>query len=52
VRPIFLDEIELPLSTQTGGRANHIQGVTADMLVVLDLNSLLSDKQLIIKDEL
>ncbi len=52
VRPVFFDEIELPLSTQTGGRANHIQGVTADMLVVLDLNALLSDKQLIIKDEL
>jgi purine-binding chemotaxis protein CheW len=52
VRVIFMDQLEPPLSVQTGGRANHIQGLTADMLVVLDLNALLNDKQLIVKDEL
>lgn len=49
---VFTEEIEPPLTTQAGIRANHIRGVTADLLVVLDLNALLSDKQLIIKDEL
>jgi purine-binding chemotaxis protein CheW len=49
---IFVDEIEPPLTNQAGIRANYIRGVTADLLVVLDLNALLSDKQLIIKDEL
>jgi purine-binding chemotaxis protein CheW len=49
---VFIEEIEPPLTTQAGIRANHIRGVTADLLVVLDLNALLSDKQLIIKDEL
>jgi purine-binding chemotaxis protein CheW len=52
VRSIFIDEIEPPLTTQAGIRANYIRGVTTDLLVVLDLNALLSDKQLIIKDEL
>jgi len=49
---VFIEEIEPPLTTQASIRANHIRGVTADLLVVLDLNALLSDKQLIIKDEL
>jgi purine-binding chemotaxis protein CheW len=52
VYTIFIEEIEPPLTTQVSLRANHIRGVTADLLVVLDLNALLSDKQLIIKDEL
>ncbi|HXV97399.1 MAG TPA: chemotaxis protein CheW [Anaerolineae bacterium] len=49
---VFSEEIEPPLTTQAGIRANYIRGVTADLLVVLDLNALLNDKQLIIKDEL
>jgi chemotaxis signal transduction protein len=52
VHTIFIEEIESPLTTQAGIRANYIRGVTTDLLVVLDLNALLSDKQLIIKDEL
>jgi purine-binding chemotaxis protein CheW len=49
---IFLEEIGPPLTTQAGLRAHYIRGITADLLVVLDLNALLNDKQLIIKDEL
>jgi purine-binding chemotaxis protein CheW len=52
VYTVFNSAIEPPLTTQAGLRANYIRGVTADLLVVLDLNALLSDKQLIIKDEL
>jgi len=52
VHTVFIDEIEPPLTTQAGIRVNYIRGVTTDLLVVLDLNALLSDKQLIIKDEL
>jgi purine-binding chemotaxis protein CheW len=49
---VFSEEIEPPLTTQAGLKGNYIRGVTADLLVVLELNALLSDKQLIIKDEL
>ncbi len=52
VSTIFIEEIEPPLTNQAGIRVNYIRGVTANLLVVLDLNALLSDKQLIIKDEL
>ncbi|MBE7555764.1 MAG: purine-binding chemotaxis protein CheW [Anaerolineales bacterium] len=52
VQTIFIEEIEAPLTTQDGIYAHHIRGVTSDLLVVLDLNALLSDKQLVIKDEL
>jgi purine-binding chemotaxis protein CheW len=52
VQTIFVEEIEAPLTTQAGIRAHYVRGVTSDLLVVLDLNTLLGDKQLIIKDEL
>ncbi|MCL4296880.1 MAG: chemotaxis protein CheW [Anaerolineae bacterium] len=52
VQTVFTKEIEAPLTTQDGIHAHHIRGVTPDLLVVLELNALLSDKQLIIKDEL
>lgn len=52
VYTVFNTAIEPPLTTQAGLRAHYIRGVTADLLVVLDLNALLGDKQLIIKDEL
>lgn len=52
VQTIFIEALEAPLTTQAGSHAHHIRGVTSDLLVVLDLNALLGDKQLIIKDEL
>jgi chemotaxis signal transduction protein len=52
VQTVFTEEIEAPLTTQDGIHAHHIRGVTSDLLVVLELNALLSDKQLVIKDEL
>jgi purine-binding chemotaxis protein CheW len=49
---IFKDEIAPPLTTHSGAQAEYIQGVTSEMLVVLNINPLLNDKQLIIHEEL
>ena len=49
---IFKEDIQPPLTTHTGVRAEYIQGITSDLLVVLNLNALLSDKRLIIQEEL
>jgi len=49
---IFKEDIEPPLITQTGACSEYLQGVTADMLGVLNLNALLNDKQLIVSEEL
>ena len=49
---IFKEDIEPPLITHTGAYFEHLWGITADMLVVLNLNALLSDKRLIVFEEL
>jgi purine-binding chemotaxis protein CheW len=49
---IFKQDIQPPLAAHSGVRAEYIQGLTADLLVVLNLNTLLSDKRLIIQEEL
>ncbi len=49
---IFRADLEPPLMTHTGVRGDIIQGVTADLLVALNLNALLSDKRLIVQEEL
>jgi len=49
---IFKEDIQPPLTTHTGLRAEYIQGITSDLLVVLNLDALLSDDQLIIQEEL
>jgi purine-binding chemotaxis protein CheW len=49
---IFKQDMQPPLTTHTGVRAEYIQGITADLLVVLNLNALLNDKRLIIQEEL
>ena len=48
---VYRDDIEPPLTTHVGARAEYIHGVTADLLVVLNLNALLSDKRLIVHEE-
>ncbi|MFN8453561.1 MAG: chemotaxis protein CheW [Anaerolineae bacterium] len=47
---IFEDEVGLSLATHTG--ANYVRGITADLLVVLDLSVLLSDERLVVYEEL
>ncbi len=49
---IFKKDIEPPLISHTGAHSDYLRGVTADMLVVLNLNALLNDKRLIILEEL
>lgn len=49
---VYRDDIEPPLTTHVGARAEYIHGVTADLLVVLNLNALLSDKRLIVHEEI
>lgn len=48
VLTIFKDELQPALTTQFGNNVEFTQGITPDMLVVLDLNTLLSNKHLII----
>jgi purine-binding chemotaxis protein CheW len=49
---IFKESIEPPLTTQVGTRADYLQGITADLLIVLNLSVLLNDKRLIIYEEI
>jgi purine-binding chemotaxis protein CheW len=49
---VFKKDIQPPLTTHTGVRADYMQGITTDLLVVLNLDALLNDKRLIIQEEL
>jgi purine-binding chemotaxis protein CheW len=49
---IYKAEIEPSLAAQVGAYAEYTYGVTNEMLVVLNLNALLSDKRLIVQEEL
>ena len=49
---VFKEDIQPPLTTHTGVRADYMQGITTDLLVVLNLDALLSDKRVIIQEEL
>lgn len=49
---IFKEDIEPPLITHTDAHFEHLWGITADMLVALNLNALLNDKRLIVFEEI
>ena len=51
VLTIFETDLEPALTTQSLGRAEFIRGITADMLVVLNIQTLLHDERLIINEE-
>ncbi|MFA4956244.1 MAG: chemotaxis protein CheW [Candidatus Methanoperedens sp.] len=51
VRLIPLMEIQPSLPTLTGIRAEYLRGVTEDRLVILDVDKILSDKNIIIHEE-
>ena len=51
VTAILQEELLLPLTAGYGRQTEFASGITADMMVVLDLNALFSDKQLIIQEE-
>lgn len=47
---LFEDEVKQLLATQT--RTEYVRGITSGLLVVLDLNALLSDKRLLVDEEI
>jgi len=49
---IFKEDIEPPLTTHSSAESDYIEGVATGMLVALNLSTLLSDKRLIVKEEL
>lgn len=51
VRLIPLLEIQPTLPTLTGIRAEYLRGVTAERLVVLDVEKILSDKKIMVHEE-
>jgi purine-binding chemotaxis protein CheW len=52
VMTVFKDDLEPPLTTQAGIRVDYVTGLTADMMTVLNLNALLSDKRMIVYEEI
>ncbi len=48
MRQIPLEELQPPLPTLTGIRADYLKGVTADQLIVLDAGKLLTDPKITI----
>jgi purine-binding chemotaxis protein CheW len=51
VRGIPLDDIQPPLPTLTGIRAEYLKGVTAERLVILDVARILADRRVIVNEE-
>ena len=51
VRKIPLDSLQASLATLTGIRAEYLKGVTAQRLVVLDLERMLVDPKIIVDEE-
>jgi purine-binding chemotaxis protein CheW len=52
VLTVFKDELEPALTSQMGNRTESTLGITPGMLVALNLKGLLSDKRLIVSEEL
>jgi len=51
VRRIFRADIQPSLPTLTGIREDYLHGVTAERVVVLDAEKLLSDEKLIVQEQ-
>ncbi|PYV80980.1 MAG: chemotaxis protein CheW [Acidobacteria bacterium] len=51
MRSVPLTEIQPPLPTWTGIRADYLKGVTNQRLVVLDIERILSDRRIIVHEE-
>ncbi|OGT83669.1 MAG: chemotaxis protein [Gammaproteobacteria bacterium RIFCSPLOWO2_02_FULL_61_13] len=51
MRRIALADIQPSLPTLTGIRADYLQGVTAERVVVLDAEKLLADRKLIVEEQ-
>jgi len=51
VRSIPVQDVQGPLPTLTGIREEYLRGVTRDRLVVLDVGRILSDKNIVVHEE-
>jgi purine-binding chemotaxis protein CheW len=51
IRNIPVNGLQPPLSTMTGIHAEYLKGVTGERLVVLDMERFLSDRELIVQEE-
>jgi purine-binding chemotaxis protein CheW len=52
IRSIPIEEIQPSLPTLKGIREEYLKGVTKERLVILDINKLLSDKKIIVNEEI
>lgn len=50
-RPVPVDSLQPSLPTLTGIRSDYLKGVTAERLVVLDLDRILADPRIIVHEE-
>jgi len=51
IRNIPVSEFQPPLSTMTGIHAEYLKGVTGERLIVLDMERFLTDRRLIVHEE-
>ena len=51
IRNISVNELQPPLSTMTGIHAEYLKGVTGERLIVLDMERFLTDRRLIVHEE-
>ena len=52
IRNIPVNELQPPLSTMAGIHAEYLKGVTGERLIVLDMERFLTDKKLIVQEEI
>jgi purine-binding chemotaxis protein CheW len=51
IRKIPVNELQPPFSTMTGIHAEYLKGVTSERIIVLDMERFLTDKRLIVHEE-
>jgi len=51
MRSVALDDLQPPLPTMTGIRAEYLRGVTSDRLAVLDAARVLGDEKIVVQEE-
>jgi purine-binding chemotaxis protein CheW len=51
MRAISLQEIQPALPALTGVRAEYIQGITGELVAILDAQKLLADRNIIVHEE-
>jgi purine-binding chemotaxis protein CheW len=51
VRSIGLEEMQPRLPTMTGVRAQYLRGITGDRLAILDIESILGDRRIIVEKQ-